>query len=126
MLVLLTLFASLQYGSRDSQVQVLDTHTARGSSSRYDGCSYRCDDLYDEFKCLSLGHSFNLSLGFLALQATIGRAAAWLGQEWLNNNFNGQFLLPHVGNFTATRGSCILTMLRYYISVAVYERQEVQ
>ena len=75
---------------------------------------------------VSLGHSFNLSLGFLALQATIGRAAAWLGQEWLNNNFNGQFLLPHVGNFTATRGSCILTMLRYYISVAVYERQEVQ
>ena len=100
MLVLLTLFASLQYGSRDSQVQVLDTHTARGSSSRYDGCSYRCDDLYDEFKCLSLGHSFNLSLGFLALQATIGRAAAWLSQECSMVKFychTWEILLPHVG-----------------------------
>ena len=31
------------------------------------------------------------------------------------------FLRPHVGNFTATRGSCILTMQRYYILIAVYE-----
>ena len=31
------------------------------------------------------------------------------------------FLRPHVGNFTATRGSCILTMQRYNILIAVYE-----
>ena len=31
------------------------------------------------------------------------------------------FLRPHVGNFTATRGSCILTMQRYHILIAVYE-----
>ena len=31
------------------------------------------------------------------------------------------FLRPHVGNFTATRGSHILTMQRYYILIAVYE-----
>ena len=31
------------------------------------------------------------------------------------------FLRPHVGNFTATRGSHILTMQRYNILIAVYE-----
>ena len=33
-----------------------DAHTARGIECRYDGCSHRCDDLYDELKCLSLCH----------------------------------------------------------------------
>ena len=34
----------------------LGSHTARGAKCRYDGCTYRCDDLNDKLKCLSLCH----------------------------------------------------------------------
>ena len=37
---------------------------------------------------------FNVSLGFLALQATTGRAAAWLCQECLMFNVRGGALRP--------------------------------
>ena len=50
----------LQYEGRAPQVQVLGTHTACGTECRYDGRGYRCYDLYNEFKCLSFCHSYNL------------------------------------------------------------------
>ncbi len=34
----------------------LGSHTARGTKCRYDGCSNRCYDLYDEFNGFSLTH----------------------------------------------------------------------
>ena len=41
----------------------LGSHTARGTKCRHDGCSHRCDDLYDKLKCFSLTHDNLNNLG---------------------------------------------------------------
>ena len=38
----------------------LCAHARCGAKCRYDGCSNRCYDLYNEFKCLSLSHILNV------------------------------------------------------------------
>ena len=69
----------------------LGSHTARGTKCRHDGCSHRCNNLHDEFKCLSLchdSHPFFFWHGFHGLSrisvfispSSLGYAA-WLVQE---------------------------------------------
>ena len=39
---------------------LLHSHARRSSKSRYDCCSYRCNNLYDEFDGFFLCHNFDV------------------------------------------------------------------